>query len=76
MHKSLDEADKPAKWGKKGDQRNGEKEGQSSKVATPKKTKSEKASSSAPKRRKVKKMDKKLKTPSNSDSDYVHSNQV
>ncbi|CAH1431384.1 unnamed protein product [Lactuca virosa] len=71
MQRSLDAADKPAKRGKKGDQRKNEKEGPSSKAAMPKKRKSEQAAPFAYKKRKIKKKAPKPKAPSSSDSEYV-----
>ncbi|KAL7613861.1 hypothetical protein Lser_V15G06525 [Lactuca serriola] len=74
MQSSLDAANKPAKLGNKFE-RKGEKEGQSSKVSTPKKRKSEQVAPLAPKKCKTKKKAHKSKAPSSNDSDYVPSDQ-
>ena len=76
MQSSLDVADKPAKWGNKVDQRKGEKEGPSSKAATPKKRKSEQAAPSAPKKWKIKKKAHKPMVQSSSDLEYVPSDHI
>ncbi|CAI9304193.1 unnamed protein product [Lactuca saligna] len=73
MQTALDAVDTLAKRGKKPDTKKQEKEGQSSQAATPKKHKVEHAATSPRKKRKVKKMAKKPKTTSPSDSDYVPS---
>ena len=70
---SRDAPDKPAKRGKKPEQKS-EKEGPSSKVAMPEKRNSEQAAPSALKKR-IKKKAHKPKVPSLSDYDYVPSDQ-
>ncbi|KAL7593890.1 hypothetical protein Lser_V15G33732 [Lactuca serriola] len=74
MQNSLDATDKPAKRGKKPERKN-DKEGQSSKVSTPKKRKSKQAAPTASKTQRTKKNAHKMKapSPSSSDSDYVPS---
>lgn len=74
MQSSPDAADKPVKRWKKPDKK-GEKDGQSSKVSTPKKRKSEQASTNAPKKKKhkMKAHRQKSPSPSSTDSEYVPS---
>nr|KAJ0210427.1 hypothetical protein LSAT_V11C400177580 [Lactuca sativa] len=63
MIRSIEDADRPSKKGKKAYPKKGDKEGPSSKL--------EKEAPSQPKKKKVKKMAKKSRSPSTSDSDYV-----
>ncbi|XP_023769602.1 uncharacterized protein LOC111918175 [Lactuca sativa] len=77
MVKSIEDADKPAKRGKKPEVKKGDKGGQVSKVQTPRKRKSEKAAPTQPKPKKAKKPARRLilQSSSNSDSEYVPPNQ-
>ena len=75
MQSALEVVDKLEKRGKKSDQKKKDADGQSSHVTSPKKRKAEKGTSSVDKKRKIKKMAKKLKAVSSSDSDYVPSDQ-
>lgn len=71
MIRSIEDGDRLAKRGKKVDPKKGNKERPSSKAATPKKWKQEKAAPSQPKSKKVKKVVKNPRSPSIIDSDYV-----
>lgn len=75
MQTSIDEVDKPKKGCKNKDKRKQIQDGPSSNLVTPKKRKSSKAEPSAPKKRKIKKIAHKLKSPSSNDSEYVPSYQ-
>ena len=68
MQSALEVVDKPTKRRKKPDQKKKDAEGQSSQVTSPKKRKAKKGPSSVHKKRKIKKMAKKLKAASSSDS--------
>lgn len=70
MIRSIEDADRPTKRGKKVDQK---KEGPSTKATTPKKRKQDKAAPSQPKKKKIKKVVKKPIISSTSDFDYVPS---
>ena len=75
MMRSIEEADKPAKRGKKQETKKREKGVKVSKVQTPKKQNSEKVAPSQPKKKKAKKVVRKLilSSSSDSDSEYVPS---
>nr|KAJ0208392.1 hypothetical protein LSAT_V11C500275560 [Lactuca sativa] len=73
MIKSIEEVDKLAKRGKNPNLKKKEKEGQVSKVTTPKKRKSEKAAPSQLKKKNVKKMARNPRRVSTSDSHYTPS---
>ncbi|XP_023750787.1 uncharacterized protein LOC111899139 [Lactuca sativa] len=75
MQQSLEDADKPAKRGKRGDSMKATEEDPSSKATDLKKRKSDKAVASVPKKRKGKTQPWKPVTPSTSDSDSDHSDQ-
>ncbi|XP_023756033.1 pollen-specific leucine-rich repeat extensin-like protein 4 [Lactuca sativa] len=73
IQSALDAVEKPTKQGKKPEPKKSVTEGPSSLAATPKKCKSENAVPSASKNKKVKKMARKMKEPSPTNSDQVPS---